>query len=101
MSRKPGDQITKDPDSIEPQGFDWTDWLEELGDSVTISTSTWAVSPTGGITLSGDSIITGSLKTQVTLTGGTVHRRYTVTNRIVTSSGVHDDRSFVVLVTER
>ena len=101
MSDRPGCLKQKDPDSIEPRGFDWTDWLAEIGASETISSSSWVVSPTGSITLSSSSIVTGAKKTQVKLTGGTVGTKYTLTNSIVTSSGYHDDRSFFVLVTER
>ena len=101
MNRRPGCTVVKDPDSIEPWGMDWTDWLAEISASETVSSSSWAVSPTGGITLSSASIITGSLKTQVKLTGGSAGTRYTVTNSVITSSGYHDDRSFEVLVQER
>lgn len=94
--RRPGGLITKDPSSIEPQGFDWTLYLAELG-ADTIVTSTYVATPTG-LTLSGASIVTGALKTRITLAGGIVGQRYVVTNHIVTSSGVEDDRSFVVLV---
>lgn len=98
MSRRPGDQIQKDPASIEPQGVDWTDYLAEL--STTISSSTYAVSPSG-LTLSGATIAAGNLKTQVTLSGGTLGIKYTVTNQIMTATGVTDERSFDVLVEDR
>ncbi len=101
MSLTPGALIVKDPQSIEPMGMDWTAWLAELGDAVTISTSTWAVSPTGSLTLSSPSIVTGSLKTQVKLSAGTLGLHYTVTNHIVTSDGSADDRSFFVLVQDK
>lgn len=102
MTRQPGALIQKDPQSIEPYGFDWTDWLEEISGSETISTSTWAVTGSDSVlTLSGASIVTGSTKTQVKLNAGTVGVRYTVTNSIITSSGLRDDRSFFVLVQQR
>ncbi len=53
------------------------------------------------ITLSGAAITGAGLFTQVTLSGGTVGRRYTLTNHITTSSAVVDDRSFQVLVAQR
>lgn len=103
--RRPGDLIVKDPSSIEPQGVDWTDYLADLGSGVTIATSTWTVSTITGDTaplaLSGAGIVTGSLKTQVTVTAGTEGYRYTVVNHIVTNTGVEDDRSFYVLVQQR
>ena len=90
----------KDPDSTEPFGFDWTAWLAEIGASETITSSTWSVSPSG-LTLAGGSIVTGSKKTQIKASVGVAGTRYTVTNRIVTSSSYTDDRSFVVLGEER
>ena len=105
MSRRLDVLIEKDPSSIEPQGLDWTDYLAELGSGVTISTSTWSVSTITGdaapLTLSAPTIVTGDLKTQVTLTAGTLGFKYTLTNRIVTSSSVQDERSFRVLVVQR
>lgn len=100
MSRKAGYLIEKGPASIEPQGFDWTNYLAELGAGVTISTSTYAVSPSS-MTLSGASIVTGNLKTVVTLNGGSLGGYYTVTNQIATSNGVVDERSFYVQVVNR
>lgn len=90
----------KDPDSTEPFGFDWTTYLSEIGASETISTSTWSATPSG-LTLSGGSIVTGSKKTQIKVAGGVAGTRYTVTNRIITSSSYTDDRSFIVIGAER
>jgi len=104
MTWKPGELITKDPNSVEPQGFDWTLYLAELGDSITISSSSWSVSgPDSVLTLSNDSIVTGSLKTSVVLTAGTEGKKYIVTNRIVTNGSptVTDDRSFTVLIQQK
>lgn len=104
MSRKPGDLITKDPSSSEPQGFDWTEYLAELGTGIAISTSTWAVSgPDSALTTSSPTVLAGSLKTKVTLGGGTLGATYQVTNQIVTDStpAVTDERSFSVLVEQR
>ena len=104
MSRKPGDLIIKDPSADEPQGFDWTDYLAELGASITIQTSTWTLSgPDAVLTKHDPAILTGSLKTQIYLAAGTTGSRYTLTNRIVTTSSpaVTDERSFDVLVQDR
>lgn len=91
--------ILKDPQSIEPYGFDWTEWLAELSANETIVDSVWAVTKGGSaLTLSDDEIVTGLKKTQVTLTAGTKGTQYTVTNSIVTSGGFQDDRSLRVLV---
>jgi len=99
---------TKDPNaSAYPFGFDWTAYLSEIGATETIGTSTWAVSggdvddaPATVLTLANDSIVTGSLKTQVQMSAGTPGQKYTLTNAIITSSGVHDDRSMRVLIEE-
>lgn len=104
MSRQPGDLILKDPSADEPQGFDWTAWLLELGAVITISTSTWTITGPDAVLTSHDpTIVAGSLKTQVYLAAGTEGARYTVTNRVVTNSAppVTDERSFVVLVQNR
>lgn len=104
MSRKPGDLIVKDPSSDEPQGFDWTAWLAELGASVTIQTSTWTVTGSDSVLTTHDpSVLSGNLKTQVYLAAGTLGVRYTVTNRVVTNSSpaVTDERSFEVLIQDR
>jgi hypothetical protein len=112
MSRRPGDLIIKDPQSTEPQGFDWTSYLAELGASVTIQTSTWSITgadwadspaPATILTAANPSIVTGGLKTQVHLAAGTAGRKYTVTNRIVTNTtpSVTDERSFYVRVLQR
>lgn len=104
MSRRPGDLITKDPSSDEPQGFDWTDYLAELGAGVVINTSTWTITGADTVLTKHDpTIVVGSLKTQVYLAAGTAEVRYTVTNRIVTNSSpaVTDERSFDVLVQDR
>jgi hypothetical protein len=101
MSRLPGSTIVKDPQSVEPQGFDWTAYLAELGVGVIIDTSIWSVTgPDAVLTLSGDTVLVGGLKAKVYLTGGTPGQMYTVTNRIATNTvpAVQDDRSFDVLV---
>ena len=104
MSRKPGDLMIKDPSADEPQGFDWTLWLAELGSTVTISSSSWTIAGADSVLTQHDaSIVTGGLKTQVYLAAGTAGKRYQVTNHIVTTSSpaVTDERSFQVLVQDR
>jgi hypothetical protein len=106
-----GGLCLKDPDASEwPKGIDWTDYLKAIDAAETITTSTWAISggdiaspptPDTTLTVDSDSIVTGSLKTQVKLSGGTLGRKYRVTNSIETSSGVTDDRSFVVLIQDK
>ncbi len=90
----------KDPDSKEPRGLDWTPYLAELGEDVTIETSTWTVSPSG-LTIISDSVVEGSLKTQLRLGDGTPGQTYVLTNHIVASDGTEDDRSITIRVKER
>jgi hypothetical protein len=102
--RKPGDLIMKDPTADEPQGFDWTAWLAELGVGTIVVTSSWTVAGSDALLTTHDPIIvTGGLKTQVYLAAGTLGVKYEVTNRIQTNSAppVVDERSFKVLVTNR
>lgn len=102
--RRPGSLVQKDPQSDEPQGFDWTAWLAELGAGVTIATSTWTITgPDAVLTTHDASIVSGGVKTQAYFAAGTVGSQYTVTNRVITNSSpaVTDERSFVVLVSNR
>jgi hypothetical protein len=103
MIRKPGDLITKDPLADEPQGFDWTAWLLELGASVAIQTSTWTITGSDAGLTTHDASVVGTLKTQVYLAAGTRGVRYVVTNKIVTNTApaITDERSFTVLVQAR
>lgn len=98
-----GSLVPKDPQaSAWPKGIDWTDYLAEIGASETISTSTWAITGADAVlTAASPSIVTGSKKTQIKLSAGTLGVRYTVTNTIVTSSGITDERSFTVLVEQQ
>ena len=76
----------KDPDSVMDFAVDWSDWL----DSDTISTSTWAV-PTG---ITNDTDTNTTTVATIWLSGGTIGKQYTLTNRIVTAAGRTADRSF-------
>lgn len=98
--RTPGCLIEHDVDAVEPFGFDWTDWLADISNTETIASSAWSSLPSG-LTLASSSIVTGNLKTQIKVSGGSEGTKYTITNSIVTSSGYHDDRSFVLLAVER
>jgi hypothetical protein len=104
MTRKPADLITKDPLSDEPQGFDWTAWLLELGVGITLATSVWVITGADALLTQHDaSLAGGNLKTQVYLAGGTPGVKYTVANHVTTTATlpVPDSRSFTVLVQTR
>jgi len=102
--RKPGSLILKDPSSDEPQGFDWTAWLLELGAGVQVSTSTFTITgPDAVLTKHDPTIVVGGLKTQCYFAAGTPGKKYVVTNRVITNSAppVTDERSFTYLVADR
>lgn len=86
----------KDPDAVLDYGFDWgtDDWLES---GETIVDSVWVVE--SGITKDSDSL--SSLLTKIWLSGGTAGEQYRINNKVTTSAGRIDERSFVVLVENR
>lgn len=86
---------SKDPNATLDYGWDWSQWLTEVED--TISDSVWIVP--AGLTLESDSHTT--THTTVWLSGGTAGQSYAITNRITTSGGRTDDRSFTLRCMER
>jgi hypothetical protein len=87
----------KDPDATLDWIFDWNDWLSE---AETISDSEFILDP--GISIDPVKGFTNTMKTTtVWLTGGTEGQVYRVTNRITTSEGRIDDRSFTLRCTNR
>jgi hypothetical protein len=85
--------FVKDPNAVLDYYVDWTRWLN--GD--TIATSVWTV--TAGLTVANDTHTTTAAT--VWLSGGTVGETYKVTNRITTTGGRTEDRSFDVKIAER
>jgi len=85
--------FTKDPDAILDYSVDWAKWL--AGDQ--INTSDWTVPV--GLTKTLDA--TTATKATVWLSGGAAGQSYTVTNRITTTGGRTEDRSFIVKVENR
>ncbi len=100
MSVEPGALLDKDPQAELPYVMDWTLWL---GDSAEIDTSEWFVAGDATLLIDDDEIVTGNLTTQVFLSGGTVGRFVTVTNRITTDEtpARTDDRSFTLRIVQR
>lgn len=87
----------KDPDATLDWIFDWNDWLTE---AETISSSSFILDP--GISIDPVKGNSNTTKTTVVwLTGGTEGQVYRVTNRITTSEGRTDDRSFTLRCTNR
>lgn len=83
-----------DPDAVLPYGIDWSSWLAD-GDS--IDTSTWTVP--AGLAKGGEDLTGG--QATVWLSGGTAGESYLVTNHVVTTDGMEDDRSIRIFVRQR
>jgi len=86
--------FTKDPDAVLDYSIEWSKWL--AGDQ--IQTSAWSVSDPA-LEAAEDS--NTATRTTVWLSGGTVGQLYIVTNRITTSGGRTDERSFVIQIQGR
>ena len=84
----------KDPDSVLDYQFDWSLWLE-AGDE--IDTSTWAV-PAG---ITKDSDVNTIDTTTIWLSGGTLHEKYEIVNRIVTAGGRTDERTITMRIKQK
>lgn len=99
-----GDQATKDPSDIKVYIVDWD--TANLGATVTISTSTWTITPISpsqsdaNLTKDNESLLAGNRKTQVRLTAGTLGQLYEIANKIVTNEtpAQTKERSFRVLI---
>lgn len=87
-------RYTQDPADVLDYALDWTDWLD---DGETISTSSWAVTPSG-LTTSLASIVNNNTTAVVWLSGGTVGNSYTVTNHITTTDSRTVERSITVAI---
>ena len=79
-----GGLVVKDPNAIEVFVVDWDQ--ERLAEGVTIATSDWSITGADAVlTKDNPSVLSGSRKAQIRLAAGTLHKLYTVTNRITTS----------------
>ncbi len=84
----------KDPDAVLDYSIEWSKWL--AGDQ--IASSAWSVSDSA-LDASDDS--NTPTRATVWLSGGVAGQSYTVTNRITTSGGRTDERSFTIQVQDR
>src|SRR5579872_3670948 len=97
-----GQGTRKDPNSIEVFEMDWDS--QRLNPTVQIASSSWIVTAPANdstpITTDQPSILAGNRKTQVRLSAGTLWKKYTVTNRIVTNETPAQtlDASFTVVI---
>ena len=89
--------LSKAPGSVITITFDWDNEFLDSGD--TIATSSWAVVPTGGLSVTDDSNTTS--QTSAELTGGTAGSVYKVTNTVTTGNGETITREATVRVHAR
>lgn len=87
--------IKKDPAALRDYGFDWSDYLDDLSD--TISSSMWSADT--GITIASTSNTTTTAL--VWLSGGTAGSQYRVVNTITTTGGRTDQRTLLINCVER
>lgn len=97
MSREELRRVTKAPAARLDYGWDWLvpgdEWLL-AGD--TIIASSWAITPTGSLTIDDDEHT--DTVTIVWLTGGLEDLTYLATNTITTAAGRIDERTLTVQV---
>lgn len=86
--------FVKDPEAVLDYSVDWSKWLA----SDQIETSTWFVSDPA-LQQSDDSNTT--TRATIWVAGGAAGQSYTVANRITTSGGRTEERSFVIQVQAR
>jgi hypothetical protein len=99
----PGDLVVKDPSAVKVYQFDWTNYLTDLGVETIVTSSFTITGPDSVLTKDNESVVSGSLKTQLRLSAGTAGGLYTVANLITTNASPAntDERSFLVLVQDR
>ena len=85
----------KDPNSTLDFPVDWSEWLDDSGD--TISAVSWIVP--AGITKASEEH-TDTVAT-IWLTGGTAKAIYPVTCRVTTAAGRIEDFTFEILMVEK
>lgn len=97
----PTDSYTKDPTANLDYGRDWSDWLDEVDD--TIASSAWTISPDPGLVVGtgGKAPSFTDKKTTIWLAGGAVGNKFLVSNAIVTVGGRTDERTFEIVVRNR
>ena len=92
--------IVKDPQSTLDYSVDWSDWLVGAD---SISTSTWVLGTftgdTAPIVKTAENTANGIAT--IYLRGGTAGKIYRITNRIVTSSGLTDERYFRLVIKDK
>jgi len=87
---------THDPQSVLDYAIDWSAWL---GDSETISASSWTVP--AGITQTTPAPSFTDTVTTIWLTSGTLFTSYAVVNHITTNQGRQQDQTITLQVRSR
>ena len=87
----------KDPNDVLDYVIDWTARLDP--DTDTIQSSLWIVPD--GITKNSDQIMSGSKKTKIWLSGGSVSITYSFVNRVTTVGGRTMDQTVKIKVKEK
>lgn len=90
-------KFKKDPDAVLDYTFDWSDYLEPVGDTIVAVTA--AVSPDGGVEV--DRAEFTATTSTVWLKGGTPGITYDVTHHIETEAGREDDRTMFISVVQK
>lgn len=85
----------KDPAAKLDYSCDWSDWLEDIGD--TIVSSVWFLD--AGIVKVSES--NNTMKATVFISGGTSGVIYGAVNHIVTAGGREDERTITIRVQDR
>jgi len=88
--------LLKDPNASLDYSVDWSTYLEA---GETLAGSAWQIDPAGALAYAAVSF--GATSATATLSGGTVGHVYRVTNRVTTSLGRIDDRSFILRVEDQ
>lgn len=86
------DVFDKDPNAVLDYTFDWSAWL--VADTISTSTMTGS-----GVTIASNTNTTTTATAWVT--GGTLGKQATITNRIVTAGGRTDERTITLNIVDR
>lgn len=86
-----------DPDSV----LDWQhDWTDSLAQGVSISSRQWSITPSNG-TSPETPTLSGSTTATVTVSGLQAGKVYRLTEHIVTTNGLEDERTIVLRCDQR
>jgi hypothetical protein len=86
----------KDPSALLEYSWDWSAWLAEVADTI----SSASVSVPAGLTAVGSPVVGEAVVTQ-RVSGGTADGSYTLVCQITTASGLVDERSIFLTVSQR